>query len=89
MTGARGSSAHGDRDVRYSDDCAVGQNAFEFMCDFGQLDFHDEHARMHTRIVMSPAHAKELSRLLNAAIRRYEQTYGAIGEISTPDDDGD
>jgi hypothetical protein len=57
---------------RYANYFKVGQNAFEFILDFGQFYSEDQEANLHTRIVMSPYYAKELLNLLQASIGQDE-----------------
>lgn len=69
----------GEIEGRYSNHLAIGQNAFEFVFDFGQLyDGKDNEPRIHTRIITSPFYAKHISELLQSSIRRYEQKNGRI-----------
>ena len=66
--------------ARYANYFEVGQNAAEFIFDFGQLYSEAEDVQVHTRIVTSPAYAKALFRLLQESIDRHEQVYGEIRE---------
>ncbi len=63
---------------RYSNCFQVGHNAFEVVIEAGQCYGEGDAARFHTRLVTSPAYARELLETLRAALERYEQTYGAI-----------
>jgi len=63
---------------KYANHYRVGQNAFEFVIDFGQFYEENEQARFHTRIITSPAYAKELLVTLREAIETYEQNFGII-----------
>ncbi|MGA1841681.1 MAG: DUF3467 domain-containing protein [bacterium] len=56
----------------------VGYNAFEFLIDFSQLYTENQEARTHTRIITSPAYAKDLLKMLQECIEQYEQIYGSI-----------
>jgi hypothetical protein len=63
-------------EARYANNFRVGYNAYEFILDFGQ--YHppgNEH--MHTRIVTSPASARDLSDLLQDSLGEHDQKYGA------------
>jgi hypothetical protein len=66
--------------ARYANYFKVGHNAFEFLLDFGQFFPETEHAQFHTRIVLSPAYAKELRSILNGSVDQYEQNFGIIPE---------
>jgi hypothetical protein len=63
---------------RYANYFEIGHNAFEFLFDLGQLYFGEPEARIHTRIVTSPAYAKMLVEILHEAISQYEQSHGRI-----------
>ena len=52
--------------ARYANFFQVGHNAYEFLLEFGQQD-----SDIHTRIYLSPQHAKMLSDLLTAALREH------------------
>ena len=64
----------------YANYFQVGQNAFEFLLDFGQLYCQEENeeASIHSRVITSPAHAKMLLATLWEAIKRHEQIFGPI-----------
>jgi hypothetical protein len=66
--------------ARYANFFQVGNNAAEFVLDFGQSYSEAEEGRLHTRIVTGPPYAKALLRLLQESIDRHEQTYGEIRE---------
>ena len=65
-------------EARYSNHLEIGQNAFEFILEFGQL--HDEQVSVliHSRIITSPFYAKRFSELLLECVRRHEQTVAPI-----------
>lgn len=67
-----------DLEGRYANYFKIGYNAFEFLLDFGQLYNGDERAQLHTRIITSPAYAKNLLKLLQDSIAQHEETFGAI-----------
>ena len=64
----------------YSNYLKIGQNAFEFLFDFGQLYLEEGEAQFHTRIVTTPAYAKAFLKVLGDCIARYEQNFGSIPE---------
>jgi hypothetical protein len=76
------SRSQGDDGVvaRYANYFEIGENAAEFVFDFGQLYSEAEERQVHTRIVTSPPYAKALLRLLQESIDRHEQVYGEIHE---------
>jgi hypothetical protein len=69
---------HGAIEGKYANYFEIGNNAFEFVLDFGQRYSETLQERIHTRIVTGPSYAKELMRVLEGAIEQYEQTYGII-----------
>jgi hypothetical protein len=66
---------------RYANTFHVGHNAVEFVIGFGQYFPDDANEQMHTRIITSPAYARELLQVLTAAIREYEQAFGTIEPV--------
>lgn len=71
---------HAEPPARYANHFEVGHNAGEFILDFAQAYSSTGERQVHTRIVMSPAYAKALQRLLEKSIVRHEQAYGGIRE---------
>src|SRR5262245_60211622 len=69
---------HKHLEARYANYFEVGHNACEFILDFGQYHPQNGGGRIHSRIVMSPLHAKLLADLLHAGVRRFEQDNGVI-----------
>ncbi|MGA1839288.1 MAG: DUF3467 domain-containing protein [bacterium] len=63
---------------KYSNYFKIGQNAFEFVIEFGQYYPEKEKEIFHTRIITSPTYAKSLLEILQKTIKRYEQTFGKI-----------
>ena len=63
----------------YSNFFKVGFNAAEFLLDFGR-QFEDSEPRLYQRIILGPAYAKELSRLLEQSVQSYEAKFGPIVE---------
>lgn len=66
--------------ARYANYFEIGHNAGEFILDFGQAYSSTAQRQVHTRIVTSPAYARALLHVLENAIERHEQVYGAIRE---------
>lgn len=64
----------GKLEARYSNIVHVGYNAYEFVFDFGQCHPPGKE-HMHTRIVTSPASAKDFSDLLQDSLDEHEQKY--------------
>ena len=70
----------GGIESKYANYFQVGQNAFEFLFDFGQFYSDGRREHFHTRIVTSPLYAKELLKVLQEAIERHEKNFGPIQE---------
>ena len=58
----------------------------EFVLDFVFVQPGVPRARVRSRIISSPRHAKRLLRALEANIARYEQVFGKIEELPQPND---
>jgi hypothetical protein len=67
---------------RYANVFRVGHNPVEFVLDFGQF-FPTGKEQMHTRIITSPLHARELLRVLRESLEEFEREFGA--SRTTPD----
>jgi hypothetical protein len=63
---------------RYSNLAVVSANDTEFVLDFAFVQPGTRAAKVHSRVVLSPAHAKMLQRLLAARIKDVESRIGAI-----------
>jgi hypothetical protein len=67
----------GDRTLRkneegkYANYFQIGHNAFEFLLEFGQQE-----GKIHTRIYLSPPHARILSDLLTDTLAQHERIFG-------------
>ena len=60
----------------------IGHNNFEIVIDFGQYYAEAEKPLIHSRIVLGPAYAKALGRLLSESLRRYEEEFGEIPDAT-------
>jgi hypothetical protein len=65
----------------YSNAVIITQTHSEIVFDFLQVMPNDPRARVQSRIVMTPMHAKLLLKALNTNLERYEEKHG---EIQTP-----
>jgi hypothetical protein len=63
---------------KYANYLRVGHNAFEFIMEFAQVFAEAPGERVHTRIITSPAYAREMLRVLQRAVAEYEETFGTI-----------
>ena len=68
----------------YSNIASIMFNRTEFYLDFGRLVPGKPEVTVHARIITSPAHAKDLARVLAQNIQQYEEKFGII-----PGDAGD
>ena len=56
---------------RYANYFQIGHNAFEVLLEFGQQE-----GEIHTRIYVSPQHARILSNLLLETLHQHERIFG-------------
>ncbi len=66
---------------RYANYFQVGHNLVEFVLDFGQFYPGGAMARLHTRVVTSPAYACALVETMLESLRQYEEAFGPISKI--------
>lgn len=69
----------------YSNLVFVNHSDAEFVLDFVFMQPAVPRARVRSRIITSPRHAKRLLRALEANIQRYEANFGKIEESTLPD----
>ncbi|HLA41811.1 MAG TPA: DUF3467 domain-containing protein [Aggregatilineales bacterium] len=62
----------------YSNFALISHTGMEFFIDFAQLIPGINRAQVHSRIVMTPTHAKMLYRALGDNLDRYEAQHGEI-----------
>jgi hypothetical protein len=60
---------------RYANYCRVGQNAMEFVIDFGQRYGETEPPQFHTRIVTTPLYMKAIVLALEEAVESYDKRF--------------
>lgn len=65
----------------YSNLALVAHNATEFVLDFIFVQPQQPKAKVRSRIITSPGHAKRFLHALSENISRYEQIYGPIKEV--------
>ncbi len=70
----------GEREAEgiYSNLAIISHSPAEFIIDFTRILPGTPKAKVHARIVMTPQHAKLLSRALKDNIAKFEQIYGEI-----------
>jgi hypothetical protein len=71
---------HEKPEAKYANYFAVGNNAIEFIIEFGQLYTDESTPLLHTRIITSPVYAKDLLHLLQQAIKEHEHQFGPISQ---------
>ncbi len=64
----------------YSNLAVITHNPTEFVVDFIQVVPNMPKARVKSRIILSPQHAKRLQRALTENVGKYEQQFGSIRE---------
>ncbi|MGH9869461.1 MAG: DUF3467 domain-containing protein [Candidatus Polarisedimenticolia bacterium] len=62
----------------YSNIATIMFNRSEFYVDFGRIVPGKQDVTVHARIITSPAHAKDLARVLTQNIQQYEERFGTI-----------
>lgn len=60
---------------RYTNYCRIGQNAMEFVIDFGERYGETQAPLFHTRIVTTPFYMKAMVTALEEALESYERRY--------------
>jgi len=69
----------------YSNLVMIAHSPEEFILDFIRVVPGVRKARVKSRIIITPQHAKRLLRALADNIERYERSHGAIDERAHPD----
>ena len=70
----------------YSNLVMIAHSPEEFILDFIRVMPGLPQARVKSRIIVTPQHAKRLLHALEENIGRYERAYGEIDEVSMPGD---
>jgi hypothetical protein len=65
-------------EARYANYFQAGQNATEFIIEFGQLYSDETIPFLHTRIVTNPTYARKLVKLLEESLAQHEVQFGTI-----------
>jgi len=68
----------------YSNLAVISHSATEFVIDYIRLLPNTPQARVKSRILLTPEHAKRLLMALAENVRRYETQYGDIQEREQP-----
>jgi len=68
----------------YANLAVITHSPAEFITDFVSMMPGVPQAKVRARVIMTPQHAKRLSRALQENIAKYESVHGTIKEISDP-----
>lgn len=68
----------------YSNFAVITHSNTEFILDFIQVMPGVPKARVRSRIILTPQHAKRLMKALKDNINRFESSNGAINDIESP-----
>ncbi len=63
---------------RYTNLQVVAMSETEFILDFGFVQPQEPKGTIHSRLILSPRHAKGLMRTLVERVRAYEERFGEI-----------
>jgi hypothetical protein len=69
---------------QYSNLAIISHNHSEFVIDFVMMAPNVPKAKVKSRIILTPQHAKRLINALADNIKKYEQQFGTISEPDTP-----
>lgn len=72
----------------YSNLVLVAHSPSEFVIDFARILPGPPKGQVHTRIIMTPAHAKSLVATLQDNISKYERNFGLIAPLPQPGQNG-
>ncbi|OQY27675.1 MAG: hypothetical protein B6244_09740 [Candidatus Cloacimonetes bacterium 4572_55] len=68
----------------YSNLALISHSPSEFIIDFARVLPGSPKSKIYARIVMTPHHAKLLSKVLKQNIEKFESQFGNIREIPSP-----
>jgi hypothetical protein len=68
----------------YSNLAIISHSTSEFVVDFIRIMPNMPQAKVKSRIILTPEHAKRLLQALNDNVRRYEQQFGKIQDKDLP-----
>jgi len=68
----------------YSNLAVITHSPTEFITDFVSIMPGVPQAKVRARVIMTPQHAKRLTRALQENLAKYESVHGTIKEISDP-----
>jgi hypothetical protein len=68
----------------YANLAIISHSPSEFVLDFVRIMPNVPQAKVKSRIILTPEHAKRLLQALNDNVRRYEQQFGKIQDKEAP-----
>lgn len=68
----------------YSNLALITHSPAEFIIDFARILPGTEQSKVHSRIIMTPQHAKSLMQALKDNMKKYEKQYGEIQSVGKP-----
>jgi len=68
----------------YANLAVITHSPTEFITDFVSIMPGVPKAKVRSRVIMTPQHAKRLSRALQENVAKYESMHGTIKEVSDP-----
>ncbi len=68
----------------YSNLAIINHSVSEFVVDFVSIMPVTPKARVKSRVILTPQHAKRLLKAMAENIHRYENTFGEIKELENP-----
>lgn len=68
----------------YSNLVLITHSPAEFVLDFTRMVPGVPKTRVYARVIMTPQHAKSLSRALNENLAKFEKEFGEIQELGGP-----
>ena len=69
----------------YSNLAVITHSPTEFVTDFIQIMPGVPKAKVRSRVIMTPQHAKRLMKALIENVKRYESQHGTISEVRGPE----
>lgn len=69
----------------YSNLAVITHSPTEFVTDFIQIMPGVPKAKVRSRVIMTPQHAKRLMKALIENVKRYESQHGTISEVNGPE----
>lgn len=68
----------------YSNLAIINHSVSEFVLDFVSIMPGTPKSKVKSRIILTPQHAKRLSKALNENVRRFEKAHGEIKDYDKP-----